>query len=116
MVSNANNNVEEARNRRETSSSSTAGTGHSGGEASSNTSNQNTNSGHNASLPSNGPGPSGNSAASTLEPLGISVQKPKYPQYAVLATRLSSFRNWPKDLGQKPEDLAKAGFVYEGIV
>ena len=48
--------------------------------------------------------------------LGISVQKPKYPQYAVLATRLPSFRNWPKELGQKPEDLAKAGFVYEGIV
>ena len=120
MVSNANNNVEEARNRRETSPSSNPLTGHNRSEASPNSSNQSTStanqSGHNASLPTNGPGPSGNSVATTLEPLGISVQKPKYPQYAVLATRLSSFRNWPKELGQKLEDLAKAGFVYEGIV
>ena len=115
MVSNVNNN-EEARNRTESSPSSTAGTGHNGSLASSNSLNQNSNTGHNASLPTNAPGPSSNTAATTLEPLGISVQKPKYPQYAVLATRLSSFRNWPKELGQKPEVLAKAGFVYEGIV
>ncbi|KAK3099468.1 hypothetical protein FSP39_004935 [Pinctada imbricata] len=54
------------------------------------------------------------SAASTLEPLGISIEKPRYPQYAVLATRISSFRNWPEHLHQKPEELAKAGFLYEG--
>ncbi|KAK3100205.1 hypothetical protein FSP39_016263 [Pinctada imbricata] len=54
------------------------------------------------------------SAASTLEPLGISIEKPRYPQYAVLATRLSSFRNWPEHLRQRPEELAKAGFLYEG--
>ncbi|KAK3100663.1 hypothetical protein FSP39_023359 [Pinctada imbricata] len=54
------------------------------------------------------------SAASTLEPLGISIEKPRYPQYAVLATRISSFRNWPEHLRQRPEELAKAGFLYEG--
>ncbi|KAK3099246.1 hypothetical protein FSP39_001508 [Pinctada imbricata] len=54
------------------------------------------------------------SAAETLEPLGISIEKPKYPQYAVMATRLSSFRHWPKHKKQCPETLAKAGFVYEG--
>ncbi|KAK3099619.1 hypothetical protein FSP39_007096 [Pinctada imbricata] len=54
------------------------------------------------------------SAAETLEPLGISIEKPKYPQYAVMATRLLSFRHWPKHKKQCPETLAKAGFVYEG--
>ena len=53
-------------------------------------------------------------AAQTLEPLGISVERPKYPQYAVMAVRLSSFRNWPRHKSQNVETLAKAGFVYEG--
>ena len=61
------------------------------------------------------PPTAGNSASATLEPLGISIAKPKYPQYAVLATRLSSFNSWPTDNGQRAEELAKAGFVYEGI-
>ena len=64
----------------------------------------------------NAPQATGSSASSTLEPLGISIAKPKYPQYAVLATRMSSFNSWPTDIGQRPEELAKAGFVYEGII
>ncbi|XP_069131314.1 baculoviral IAP repeat-containing protein 7-like isoform X1 [Argopecten irradians] len=40
--------------------------------------------------------------------------KPKYPQFAILATRLSSFRKWPTSLQQQPEDLARAGLFYEG--
>ena len=68
-----------------------------------------------SSSSSNAPQATGSSAPSTLEPLGISIAKPKYPQYAVLATRMSSFNNWPVDIGQRPEDLAKAGFVYEGM-
>ncbi|XP_033744154.1 uncharacterized protein LOC117330044 [Pecten maximus] len=40
--------------------------------------------------------------------------RPKYQQFAILATRLSSYRNWPTSLNQRPEDLAKAGLFYEG--
>ena len=69
-----------------------------------------------ATQSTNPPQATGSSATSTLEPLGISIAKPKYPQYAVLATRLSSFNSWPTDIGQRPEELAKAGFVYEGII
>ena len=58
--------------------------------------------------------PLSTTAAQTLEPLGISVERPKYPQYAVMAVRLSSFRNWPRHKSQNVETLAKAGFVYEG--
>ncbi|OWF51547.1 putative inhibitor of apoptosis isoform X1 [Mizuhopecten yessoensis] len=39
---------------------------------------------------------------------------PKYQQFSVLATRLNSYRHWPKHLKQRPEDLAKAGLFYEG--
>ena len=46
--------------------------------------------------------------------LGIPMSKPKYPQYAVSAKRLESFKNWPSYLGIKPELLVEAGLVYTG--
>ena len=46
--------------------------------------------------------------------LGIYVSKPKYPQYAVTAKRLESFKKWPTYLGIKPEQLVEAGLVYTG--
>lgn len=47
--------------------------------------------------------------------LGIQIQKPKYPHYAVFAKRLESFKKWQSNLGIKPEILAEAGLVFTGI-
>ncbi|KAJ8315725.1 hypothetical protein KUTeg_007875 [Tegillarca granosa] len=49
-----------------------------------------------------------------LDPLGINFQKPKYPSYAVLATRIRTYENWPENLTQKPKEMALAGFLYIG--
>lgn len=35
-----------------------------------------------------------------LDPLGINFDRAKYPAYAVLATRVSSFQDWPTSLTQ----------------
>ncbi|XP_048769067.1 baculoviral IAP repeat-containing protein 3-like isoform X2 [Ostrea edulis] len=50
----------------------------------------------------------------SLDPLGISFDRPKYHAYAVLATRISSFKDWPTSMTQTPRDLATAGFLYAG--
>ncbi|GBP45952.1 Apoptosis inhibitor IAP [Eumeta japonica] len=39
---------------------------------------------------------------------------PAHPQYATTAARLASFKDWPRSMPQKPEDLADAGFFYTG--
>ncbi|KAJ8315722.1 hypothetical protein KUTeg_007872 [Tegillarca granosa] len=44
--------------------------------------------------------------------LGINFDKPKYPSYAVLLIRVSSFHGWPSGNGQEPKSLALAGFFY----
>ena len=52
-----------------------------------------------------------------LAPLNkvINVQKPKYTEYAVLATRINSFDdNWPKELELNPITMAEAGYYYTG--
>lgn len=49
-----------------------------------------------------------------LEPLGINFDRPKYPSYSVLATRVSSYQQWPSHLTQTPRDLSIAGFYYVG--
>ena len=49
-----------------------------------------------------------------LDPLGINFDRPKYPAYAVLATRVSSYQGWPASLTQQPRDLGTAGFFYVG--
>ncbi|XP_033742576.1 baculoviral IAP repeat-containing protein 7-like [Pecten maximus] len=49
-----------------------------------------------------------------MEPLGVTETRPKYQQFAILATRLGTFRNWPSHLNQRPEQLAKCGLFYEG--
>lgn len=46
--------------------------------------------------------------------MGVCLDKPEYPNYAVRTTRLSSFQRWPSYLTQSPEDLAIAGFFYTG--
>lgn len=40
------------------------------------------------------------------------VIKPYYSQYSVEVARLNSFESWPKDMTQKPADMADAGFFY----
>ena len=37
-----------------------------------------------------------------------------YPKFKLESQRIASFKNWPKALKQKPEDLADAGFFYTG--
>ena len=49
-----------------------------------------------------------------LDPLGINFDRPKYPSYAVVAVRISSFSHWPSTLTQTPRALALAGFFYAG--
>ncbi|KAL5018670.1 hypothetical protein ScPMuIL_004392 [Solemya velum] len=46
---------------------------------------------------------------------GIFSQRPKYPRYAVLAVRISSFENWPRYSGISPQSLAQAGLFYVGF-
>ncbi|CAC5403112.1 unnamed protein product [Mytilus coruscus] len=59
---------------------------------------------------------SARSSASNSAPMniGICLEKPKYPKYAIKTTRFSSFTNWPSYLSQTPEDLVNAGFFYTG--
>ena len=49
-----------------------------------------------------------------LDPLGINFDRPKYPSYAVVVVRISSFSHWPSTLTQTPKALAMAGFFYAG--
>ncbi|CAC5368151.1 BIRC2_3 [Mytilus coruscus] len=57
------------------------------------------------------------SLTSNMEALsmGVCLEKPKYPKYAIRTTRLSSFANWPSYLSQTPDELVTAGFFYTGI-
>ena len=52
--------------------------------------------------------------ASDLLPMGINVDKPRYPRYASLQVRISSYQGWPSYLDQTPRDMAQAGFLYAG--
>ena len=46
--------------------------------------------------------------------LEINVEKPKYPNYAQLQVRISSYQGWPTCLDQTPRDMAMAGFLFDG--
>lgn len=46
--------------------------------------------------------------------LGINVEKPKFPQYAVCTKRLESFETWPEYIPVSKNDLVEAGLVYTG--
>ncbi|XP_071112883.1 baculoviral IAP repeat-containing protein 7-B-like [Haliotis cracherodii] len=50
----------------------------------------------------------------TADSLGIVKNKPKFPQYGIESTRLGTFRDWPGQIKQTPEDMAKAGLYYLG--
>ncbi|KAL5018272.1 hypothetical protein ScPMuIL_003994 [Solemya velum] len=57
---------------------------------------------------------SGNSNGTT-DVFGIFSQRPRYPRYAVLAIRISSFENWPRYSSISPQSLAQAGLFYIGF-
>lgn len=44
----------------------------------------------------------------------IQMQGPVHPKYASQSARLRSFKDWPRSMRQKPEDLSDAGFFYTG--
>ena len=41
--------------------------------------------------------------------------KPKFLSYCKESSRLATFATWLKQMNPKPEQLAKAGFFYEGV-
>ena len=51
------------------------------------------------------------SASSTTPPR---MAGPVHPRYASETARLRSFKDWPRCMKQKPEELAEAGFFYTG--
>lgn len=51
-----------------------------------------------------------------FEDLGICIEKPKHPKYAILTNRLTSFNSWPKPGIVNGEKLSKAGFFYDGTL
>lgn len=52
----------------------------------------------------------------SVKSLGISTDKPKFSQYAVLTKRVESFeeQDWPTNYPVKVDDLVEAGLVYTG--
>ncbi|VDI03747.1 Hypothetical predicted protein [Mytilus galloprovincialis] len=57
----------------------------------------------------------GNSVTKETPNLGICLDKPKYPKYAVISTRIDSYKHWPAHLTQSPDELSLAGFFFTGI-
>ena len=41
--------------------------------------------------------------------------KPKFLQFCKESSRMKTFSTWPKQMNPKPDELAKAGFFYEGV-
>ncbi|XP_071143599.1 baculoviral IAP repeat-containing protein 7-like [Mytilus edulis] len=69
---------------------------------------QTSNENHNATETSSG------QHKTEFESLGIHLEKPKYPNYACLTVRISSFEGWPSYLDQSPRQMALAGFLFAG--
>lgn len=40
---------------------------------------------------------------------------PKYSNFISCSDRVKSFKNWPKQMRQQPNELAKNGFFYGGV-
>ena len=51
---------------------------------------------------------------SKFSSLGINIEKPRYPNYASLPVRISSYQGWPSYLDQTPRDMGMSGFFYAG--
>ncbi|BBU37599.1 inhibitor of apoptosis protein 3 [Choristoneura diversana nucleopolyhedrovirus] len=44
----------------------------------------------------------------------VRMPGPAHPRFASEASRLQTFKDWPRSLKQKPEKMAEAGFYYTG--
>ncbi|KAK4883074.1 hypothetical protein RN001_006393 [Aquatica leii] len=67
------------------------------------------------SYPERDSGHSSTTNGLNLTKLGVQPSRgPAYSGYATLESRLNSFSEWPRSLKQKPEELAAAGFFYNG--
>jgi len=56
-----------------------------------------------------------NDAGAGGVPLGVTrYHPPANTAFVTLQARLRTFQGWPRGLSQRPEELAKAGFYYEG--
>lgn len=42
------------------------------------------------------------------------ISRPEHPEFAVEAKRTESYKDWPKTMRQKPQQLSDAGFYYTG--
>lgn len=40
---------------------------------------------------------------------------PRHPKYATEASRIATYDDWPTSMAQTPEQMAEAGFVYNGV-
>ncbi|XP_017474492.1 PREDICTED: death-associated inhibitor of apoptosis 1 [Rhagoletis zephyria] len=56
-----------------------------------------------------------NSSSSSRCGNELQLYRPEYPEYAIEAARLRSFAEWPRNMKQRPKQLADAGFFYTGI-
>lgn len=56
----------------------------------------------------------GSRAPAPASPNSLRMPGPVHPRYASQAARMQTFRDWPRSMRQKPEDLAEAGFFYTG--
>ena len=54
------------------------------------------------------------SPSERAENLGIVQNKPKNPRFSLETDRLATFRNWPSQIKQQPEQMAQAGLFYVG--
>lgn len=52
--------------------------------------------------------------SSNYASLGVNIETPRYPNYAPLQVRISSYQGWPSYLDQTPRLMAMAGFLYAG--
>ena len=58
---------------------------------------------------------------STIPPLirnscdELRIEKIAYPKYATYVVRMSSFKGWPSDLNQTPNQMALAGFFHPSV-
>ena len=43
------------------------------------------------------------------------VERPFHPDFSTEQSRLASYNDWPSNLTQQPDELAKAGFYYYGM-
>ncbi|XP_076084112.1 baculoviral IAP repeat-containing protein 2-like isoform X2 [Mytilus galloprovincialis] len=50
----------------------------------------------------------------TTSSFDIDLDNPRYPNYAALQVRISSFQGWPSYLDQTPKQMATAGFLFAG--